>query len=1625
MGTTHWNLRRLTGRQVFVPNKSSRASCRAGRQPVGILVFALLAALTAGGWAGQYSRRYLAVDMDRIKADVLKMESLGSRVTGYPGCTEAAELIAARFRKLGLQDVSFQEFTVPMPVDEGSSLTVTGAGVQAAGPTAGPQSIPLAACWPNLIRTPQLPPSGLTGRLVYGGRGDLHEFDLQPVQGSIVVMEFNCGLRWLNAPLLGAKAAIFIEPEATTRGEAEQKYLRVPIDFPRFFVTKAEAERFRLRELARAGSTTGTLRCRMPWKNTTVRNVYGFLEGTDPKLKKQCVVLTAYYDSISVVPAVAPGADQACGIATLLETARLLAADPPKRSVIFLAVPGHFEALTGALHFLDVFGREKADERVKQFRRYDKSLRKLRGRRRLSASRRANALKELEGLRNHQGRNQRKRVVELKRKVHRYQREIDYCDSEIKRIEACKALAAKFKDYQLPLVIGLDLTSQEDVFAVVHVGWFYRAEQLTRFFSPIGKQCVQYVDRIGKELHTDLSARFIDAINPTQDRNWATFFPGKIAFDAEMATRSGRPGITFATVNDNRGLFNTPLDTYSRMNFTNVEHQVRLLECLLDQVTNDPAMMARMLKRIKGLRYELDDVVGNVLWFERQRSFLPNTPLENAVVVVQGMYKSAMGVHTDVFTMAGAAGNFHLKGQMDFGAAELEAYGIDDKTGKITYAPDLGNEGEKRYPRNVRGRVGLRRPVIVFPCSQIDLYDLVDERYFETLEQIFLYDGETDADPLSFGYSAPLSESSTAGPRGGGDSLSYVEPCAVVYGMHGTRLKITMGMGLLGLRLVLVNTSDEHPEGIGFPVDTTDSIPFTPFRVADDLHRIDSFRIKDLVAHGILNRRMQLLHERAGEEVTRARRFFDEQEYDQGMAAARVAWALESRAYPDVQKTALDVVKGVLFYLAMLLPFAYFGERLLFAFPDIKKQIGATLGVFLAVFWILRYVHPAFELRVMPLIILLAFIIGTLAVVVITIVTGKFNEQLEKLKQEMQGVHQADVGRMSALNAAFALGIGNMRRRKSRSILTSITLILLTFTVLSFTSVRTYLRRNEVGLRHKPPYYGMMIRDKVWSPMEQPTYRIVANEFADQAEVIAPRAWVSSENYEKRAFIDVVSANDPTKRYVINGMVGLSPQENEISGLGRRVLRRGTYGSSRARWFKPGDLYECILPVSVAKALGITGRQVGKAQVEIYGMKFTVIGVIPDKALDTTRDLDHEIMTPVDYAQLKPEVLEELKRQRQQKFKLGKTSEESLLQEYTHFQASNVIVVPYAQAMNMYGTLRSISVKLRDPKDIPRTVQDLVERFALSVYAGEKGATPDKDRTVLYSSVGLSSFSGLETVLIPILIAALIVLNTMLGAVYERTKEIGIYSSVGLAPVHISTLFLAESCVYANIGAVLGYLIGQVLGTLLSKSGWMPGLELNYSSMSAVGVTLVVVGTVILSTLYPARKAAQMAVPDVERKWKLPEPEGDEMRIRLPFMLTGGDSKACSAFLVEFFEAYVDYTGGEFYTDAVHFEALDSEYGEAYSVKLRMWLAPYDLGVSQLLDLRTTPTEEGEVYEVVIHLHREAGDISSWKKTNWLFLNVIRKQFLIWRTLSPGSRRAYERRAENLLAGREATQEAA
>lgn len=85
-------------------------------------------------------------------------------------------------------------------------------------------------------------------------------------------------------------------------------------------------------------------------------NIAGLLPGSDPALANEIVVVMGHLDHVGMSQTgddrISNGAmDNAGGIAILLEAARMLAAEPPRRSVLFLAVTAEERGLLGSDHY--------------------------------------------------------------------------------------------------------------------------------------------------------------------------------------------------------------------------------------------------------------------------------------------------------------------------------------------------------------------------------------------------------------------------------------------------------------------------------------------------------------------------------------------------------------------------------------------------------------------------------------------------------------------------------------------------------------------------------------------------------------------------------------------------------------------------------------------------------------------------------------------------------------------------------------------------------------------------------------------------------------------------------------------------------------------------------------------------------------------------------------------------------------------------------------------------------------------------------------------------------------------------------------------------------------------------
>jgi len=286
-----------------------------------------------------------------------------------------------------------------------------------------------------------------------------------------------------------------------------------------------------------------------------------------------------------------------------------------------------------------------------------------------------------------------------------------------------------------------------------------------------------------------------------------------------------------------------------------------------------------------------------------------------------------------------------------------------------------------------------------------------------------------------------------------------------------------------------------------------------------------------------------------------------------------------------------------------------------------------------------------------------------------------------------------------------------------------------------------------------------------------------------------------------------------------------------------------------------------------------------------------------------------------------------------------------------------------------------------------------------------------------YSARSSLTVGGLGQMAAPLAIASLIILNVMLGAVYERLREIRILTSVGLAPLHISFLFLAESCAYATTGSVFGYLLGQIIAKLVTSFGLFQGIAINYSSTSTVFATVIVGAVVLASTAFPMWKAAAYAVPDETRRARLPEPRGDVWEFEFPFTAPSSQVLGLNMFLYDFFRLNDEDTTGRFSSFEVGLAGSEEE----IRLSGRVWLMPLDMGISQEVEFLTASTpDEPLISRIDVRIRRLTGEIESWRRMNKGFLAAVRKQFLIWRLVKDYLKQEYAERARRTLAGEEA-----
>ena len=201
---------------------------------------------------------------------------------------------------------------------------------------------------PNSVQTSQTPAEGISGPMIYGGLGEFTNFDGKNINGSIVVLEFNSQDNWINAASLGARGVIFLPPDNTDRFEAKEKMIDIPLYFPRLYITNPSA--IIIKQMALQNNQTVKIFSNMQWKMVEAKNIVGIYPG----LSDDKIIISSYYDSTSIVPSLSPGADEASGIATLLELIQYMNDNDiaPSKTIMFLSLSGHNQVSAGEREFV-------------------------------------------------------------------------------------------------------------------------------------------------------------------------------------------------------------------------------------------------------------------------------------------------------------------------------------------------------------------------------------------------------------------------------------------------------------------------------------------------------------------------------------------------------------------------------------------------------------------------------------------------------------------------------------------------------------------------------------------------------------------------------------------------------------------------------------------------------------------------------------------------------------------------------------------------------------------------------------------------------------------------------------------------------------------------------------------------------------------------------------------------------------------------------------------------------------------------------------------------------------------------------------------------------------------------
>jgi ABC-type antimicrobial peptide transport system permease subunit len=1480
-----------------------------------------------------------SISVSNILSHVYNFSSFGTRVTGSEGCDKAANYIYNYLKSLPNVDVIVQEYNVTTPVSSGASITLVSKGGKVI------KAYPL---WPNLIQASPTPPEGLEGRLVYVGRGDYKDFNQKFSPGDIVLMDFNTKNNWQNAAELGAKAVIFIEPSTTNYFEELSKFSQTPVYFPRLFVSASDGEL--LKELSQAPEgLIVNVKSSIQYKIVEAKNIIGIVKGTPGNpthlsgVDEEIIAVGAHYDSWSVVPDIAPGADESTGVATLLELARFFSEHTPKRTMWFVALSGHWEALAGAREFTEryYFSPEiKNGTKVMwMFINLDFS----------TDSNKVGLVFVGDMYQLGPGPEMYwilpRYDTWINPRVSQYLRQME---QQLGKPFTKLVLNSLRSDWWWATIPTPYILDSEPITVAGGAGFSLRTTDTYRFSWGLS-DTFEKVNRENLELQAQLATCLVygfanDPNIPSASQLKSTLAPERLYIRGSVATGAG-----FNTLVGNVWVYNISKGWY--------------------------------------------DGVPNSLVVVKTAQF--GQPYYPFAKIVQ--YTDSNGT----FKIHGLGPGFTAgigEQQRVLAGYYVEAFHIDNKTGLIDYAPDFGIHGSQSfnfYP--LMSSYPASITTIVFKCSSVEVFNFIDPR---NLEPNTLPDPRRSGSIRTAGsgsysgtyYSNPWSiEIYNTFTLARLDWFGYYynpqEKILMFFLPLNASSIIVYKSGMLSeIGALFLNVSLQNPERYsGYEVKGRLSLINTPLQITQDLLLISSFRYSKLSEKFIRSTISEESLKRAKELFQASKEAFENKNYDKSHTLAMNAWIEVLRGYGDTMSLIYDISKATSFYFVLIYLFVVLFVPLTISSSDLFKRLVASLiilGVLLATFYLF---HPGLSLISNSFMSLFGIIIGSFFILVLVLFLQQASSIAREYRLKILGAHFEKESITASLAAMWAsTSISNLRKRKIRTFLTLFTVTAITFSLTSFTSTSPSNIPLPVSISWNRETYGSIPYTGFYVIKTGFTTNQIQNLFtSDVAKFIkdnlpgayiAQRVWLYPPSSLALGGVAVVAGTISTLEgqhdYQISAVAGFDPEEFYVS-----MVKNGLIDGY---WFNESDYTSCIITKQMADSLNV---HVGD-YIRWAGITLNVKGILNETIMNKIIDLDTQSIAPWN-----PNFITSLRLA---------PSAEGIPEQYSPLSWQEVLIVPSRLALDLGGYVRSVAVRCDNSTEAQYFAEFMSLNLLTSVYVSVNNSVK------YYSNYTFYNLQGFGIVVILTVIGGLVILSTMLGVLNERMPEIKIYSALGLSPSGIAFQFFVESLVIASIGSVIGYIFGLIANSFLVANNILPSNYIaNTSSLSTVISVAISFLAVLISTIYPAFNASKLVTPSLERRWKPPTaPVGNEWNIPLPFSAVDPvEVKGIFRYLTEYFKASLNSIVETFIVREVEFREADN------ILIMRVDLTPVEAHLSQEVILGVTKEENR--YSFYLKITRTSGESFAWRSLNLAFIDHFRKQLLTWRGLRPEDRSKY------------------